>query len=47
VCGIAAGGGFLIAENAGSSTGPGDHPVPPLVSSLALPKADDYFSLAV
>src|ERR1700733_11231165 len=47
VCGIAAGGGFLISENGVSSAGPGDHPVPPLVSSLALPKAGGYFSLAV
>lgn len=47
VCGIAAGGGFLIAGNGGSSVGPGDHRVPPLVSSLALPKGGDYFSLAV
>jgi hypothetical protein len=47
VCGIASGGGFLIAGTDGSSTGPGDHRVPPLVSSLALPKAGDYFSLAV
>jgi hypothetical protein len=47
VCGIAAGGGFLIAGSEGSSTGPGDHRLSPLVSSLALPKAGDYFSLAV
>ncbi len=47
IFGIAAGGGFLIAGTDGPLTGPGDHPVPPLVSSLALPKAGDYFSLAV
>jgi hypothetical protein len=45
-CGIASGGGFLIANHGESSTGPGDHPALPLVSSLALPKAGDYFALA-
>jgi hypothetical protein len=45
-CGIASGGGFLIANHGESSPGSGDHPAVPLVSSLALPKAGDYFALA-
>ena len=46
--GIACAGGFLIAnDQRGPSTGSGDHPIPPLISSLALPKAGDYFALAV
>jgi hypothetical protein len=47
-CGIACAGGFLIAnDQGGASTAPGDHPIPPPVSSLALPRAGDYFALAV
>jgi hypothetical protein len=45
-CGIASGGGFLIANHGEPSPGSGDHPAAPLVSSLALPKAGDYFALA-
>ena len=45
-CGIASGGGVLIADHGESSPGSGDHPAVPLVSSLALPKAGDYFALA-
>ena len=44
-CGIAAGGGFLIADRGESAPGSADHPVR-LVSSLVLPKAGDYFALA-
>jgi hypothetical protein len=47
-CGIAAAGGFLIANaQHGTSTSSGDHPIAPLVSSLALPKAGDYSAIAV
>ena len=45
-CGIATGGGFLIANHGEPSPGSGDDPAVPLVSSLALPKAGDYFALA-
>jgi hypothetical protein len=44
-CGIASAGGFLIANHGESSPGLADHPVP-LVFSLVLPKAGDYFALA-
>jgi hypothetical protein len=45
-CGIASGGGFLIANHGESPPGSGGHPAVPLVSSLALPKVGDYFTLA-
>jgi hypothetical protein len=46
-CGIACAGGLLIAnDQGGASTRPGGRPIP-LVTSLALPKAGDYFALAV
>ncbi len=46
-CAIAGGGGFLIANDAGGSAESGEHPLPPLLSSLALPQKGDYFALAV
>lgn len=45
-CGIASGGGFLIANHGESSPGSGDDPMIPPVSSLALPKAGEYFAPA-
>jgi hypothetical protein len=46
-CGLASGGGFLLADHGESSTGSGDHPGAQLVSSLTLPKAGEFFALAV
>jgi hypothetical protein len=47
-CVVAGAGGFFIARDGSDPLATSDsRPVTPLVSSLALPKAGDYFSLAI
>jgi hypothetical protein len=46
-CAIAAGGGLAVSNGGGGPSHAGESRIPPLVSSLALPRSGDFFALGV